>query len=592
MDGFHNELQAMIASHGDKDPDTLLKVLKILDPSLDDAVLAQVMQASGNNLEALCKWLFDEQDPPSTKRQPPDRAKTWCQAAEKEGTIDRSNPRLDGMQVAAPSDALDDRCADAGQNGSLAKSSSETAAGKELDTAHADTSQNDSQANALSDTQVGKALGEAEAQVGVACAPPAKQLPDPDKPSLQIIPEKVLNSLGPEGEDVTVLIRLHQQEGAGTVRTPSDIICVLDVSGSMGAPAKTANSEASGLSLLDVALHGIKTVVNTLEAQDRLAVVLFDHSHEVLFELMAMDEDSRTSAQAKLNQVTTRGATDIWGGLKAGLEVCKRGQVSKDSSTKRLAHLMLLTDGQTADRNKVIPSMLDYQAMHERLPCTVSTMGFGYQIDSPLLAEMAKHGSGSYSFIPDAGFVGTIFVNLMSNLLVTMAQQVSLIIAPEEDAVIKHIYGDFKVTQTGCGTQVELGTLQYGQSKDIIVQMCLKTQGEYLTAQATYELPGSSGQREQTEFVAALTQTIEGDIKQVPPQLFRAKFADTLACALQECQQHFSKDTKAMLTELSREIKGASGNSSDQCTTPKQQQAVCTRPLARNRGGSDCGISR
>jgi len=201
----------------------------------------------------------------------------------------------------------------------------------------------------------------------------------------------------------------------------------------------------------------------------------------------------------------------------------------------------------------VIPSMQTYQATHERLPCTVSTMGFGYGIDSPLLADMAKHGSGSYSFIPDAGFVGTIFVNLMSNLLVTMAQQVSLVLEPDEDAVIKYIYGDFKVTEVGSGSkQVDLGTLQYGQSKDIIVQMCLKTQGAYLIAQASYELPGSSGHREQTDSVEARTQTIEGDIKQVPPQLFRAKFVDTLASALQASQR---KDAAAMLADLSREIK-------------------------------------
>lgn len=31
-------------------------------------------------------------------------------------------------------------------------------------------------------------------------------------------------------------------------------------------------------------------------------------------------------------------------------------------------------------------------------------------------------GSGTFAFIPDAGFVGTVFVNAMSNLLVTMAK--------------------------------------------------------------------------------------------------------------------------------------------------------------------------
>ena len=36
--------------------------------------------------------------------------------------------------------------------------------------------------------------------------------------------------------------------------------------------------------------------------------------------------------------------------------------------------------------------------------------------DSKLLVDMAHGGFGVYSFIPDAGFVGTIFVNYISSL--------------------------------------------------------------------------------------------------------------------------------------------------------------------------------
>jgi len=57
---------------------------------------------------------------------------------------------------------------------------------------------------------------------------------------------------------------------------------------------------------------------------------------------------------------------------------------------------------------------------------------------------------------------------------------------------------------------------------------------------------------ESRQTVEARTQTIEGDIKQVPPQLFRAKFVDTLASALQASPR---KDAAAMLADLSREIK-------------------------------------
>lgn len=47
-------------------------------------------------------------------------------------------------------------------------------------------------------------------------------------------------------------------------------------------------------------------------------------------------------------------------------------------------------------------------------------------LDSRLLTQMADEGLGSHSFIPDAGFVGTVFVNTMTNLMVTFGVQAML----------------------------------------------------------------------------------------------------------------------------------------------------------------------
>jgi hypothetical protein len=57
----------------------------------------------------------------------------------------------------------------------------------------------------------------------------------------------------------------------------------------------------------------------------------------------------------------------------------------------------------------------------------VNTFGFGYELDSQLLEGLAHIGnSGSYAFIPDGAFVGTIFVNAISNLLTTVATNLKL----------------------------------------------------------------------------------------------------------------------------------------------------------------------
>jgi len=59
-------------------------------------------------------------------------------------------------------------------------------------------------------------------------------------------------------------------------------------------------------------------------------------------------------------------------------------------------------------------------------PGIISTFGFGYNMDSPLLRAISQEGGGMYSFIPDSGFVGTTFVNSLANMLVTNASHVVL----------------------------------------------------------------------------------------------------------------------------------------------------------------------
>eukprot|EP00913_Durusdinium_trenchii_P012320 g11565.t1 len=410
-----------------------------------------------------------------------------------------------------------------------------------------------------------------------ATAPPAHPRPPPpegvikiDDPSSkqrfilpQPLPKAVLTASAQKaGEDVDVLLRLEMpnQPVEATARVPVDIICVLDISGSMSMEAKIQSAEGSGgLNLLDVAKHGVKTVMHALQDEDRLALVLFDSHAETTWELTEMTAQGRATCEEKLKQVCTRGATNIWNGLEEGLSVCRRGQVDGN----RLAHLILLTDGQTAMRNEVLPRMEEAKGAEERLPCTVSTFGFGYNIDSDLLVQMAEKGFGVYSFIPDAGFVGTIFVNYISNLLSTMALSAMLLLDPE-GGEIKEVYGGLKMEGTGNGgKRLDLPVLQYGQSKDVVVRMSVAAataEDPYISGTATYKL--ANGQELTTELAEAFPSQAP-NVKEVSLQLFRSRFAHALEEAVQMCEQS-PQGALQVLSLLSDEIgKSLSGGYSD-----------------------------
>merc|ERR1719395_130769 len=73
-----------------------------------------------------------------------------------------------------------------------------------------------------------------------------------------------------------------------------------------------------------------------------------------------------------------------------------------------------------------------YQDTHGgSLPGSLHTFGFGYSLDSGLLEELSTLGDGTYSFIPDAGMVGTIFVHATANLLSCMSTQCKFVVDVE-----------------------------------------------------------------------------------------------------------------------------------------------------------------
>ena len=293
---------------------------------------------------------------------------------------------------------------------------------------------------------------------------------------------------GPANE-LTVLATV--QPPVGTQRTPSDVCCVVDVSGSMGAEATMQNAdgglEAHGLSLLDVVKHAVTTIISILEPTDRLSLVAYSSEARLVFDLIPMDEAGKARATTDLGGLQTGGQTNLWDGLHTGLEVLRRG--SEDGSN-RLSAVLLLTDGQPniCPPRGHLPMLKRYKDQNLRLSATISTFGFGYRLDSELLRDIAAEGDGMYAFIPDSGFVGTAFVNAASNLLVTMGKNAELMLEPAPGVTIvpASVPGGVATQETSWGAQLSIGSLQYGQHRSFTARLTIPTdldQGiPYLTA--------------------------------------------------------------------------------------------------------------
>eukprot|EP00746_Dinoflagellata_sp_MGD_P117851 gnl/MRDRNA2_/MRDRNA2_53815_c0_seq1.p1 gnl/MRDRNA2_/MRDRNA2_53815_c0~~gnl/MRDRNA2_/MRDRNA2_53815_c0_seq1.p1 ORF type:complete len:765 (+),score=152.99 gnl/MRDRNA2_/MRDRNA2_53815_c0_seq1:89-2383(+) len=395
-------------------------------------------------------------------------------------------------------------------------------------------------------------------------------------------------------ESTPVLLSLRPPQGNG--RVPTDIICVI---------AKVQNeqgvSETTGLTILDVTKHAVRTIFNVLEPNDRMAIVSFADDGKIDLKLTAMNEAGQKEAETCIEKLQVRGGTNLWAGVEKGLDVAQAAKASD-----RLTHVLLLTDGVPTcnppkGKGTECEHLREYKENHGgQLPCTLTTFGFGYNLLSKTLTELAEIGSGSYAFIPDSGLVGTVFVNAMSTLLCTMAYSAELCLEPIGDAEFAPepcVLGGHLTTVVPEGTlqpvqrpqlRVNIGTLQFGQSKDVVVRMRFGTKisalpakktpfgrykakslpeetpslvddSPYLNVCLTYKTRNSAGAPKTCTSVVLCTQRQADRAEEVEVQCHRLNAASCISQALSLEREQAA----TIISDLSLAIKGSATSQDD-----------------------------
>merc|ERR1712166_1625908 len=193
---------------------------------------------------------------------------------------------------------------------------------------------------------------------------------DQFKQAMAAAAPKVENPLGGEFEQAACASPTNTQgspaEGLANADAdslvPVDVICVVDVSGSMGTEAKSGE-ESHGLSLLDIVKHAVRVVIGLLGDGDRLALVTYSNSATTVFELTSMNEAGKDGAKTALDTMNPYGGTNIWDGVMTAMDI-----VRNNPREGRMASVMLLTDG-TPNRNPdagIMPTMEEYLTLQTK----------------------------------------------------------------------------------------------------------------------------------------------------------------------------------------------------------------------------------
>ena len=90
-------------------------------------------------------------------------------------------------------------------------------------------------------------------------------------------------------------VKISMVPPEGKERLPHDIVCVMDVSGSMAEEGLVKNKsgvkEGDGLSYLDLLKHATKNIIMSLNENDRFGLISYSDDASVDFELDYMTDE-------------------------------------------------------------------------------------------------------------------------------------------------------------------------------------------------------------------------------------------------------------------------------------------------------------
>ena len=249
-------------------------------------------------------------------------------------------------------------------------------------------------------------------------------------------------------------------EDKSTKVKPVDLICVVDVSGSMMGAA------------INLVLESLKYLINLMDESDNFALVTFSSDATLVSGLTKMTEENKKKILDKISGLNADGSTNIYDGLKTALDLFKDDYSSGD----RIASIILLSDGYDNHNYKdVVNVFKNYlkSTKKDSYVFTLYTFGYGTDFDYELLNQIALIKDGAYFNIAQLSDVGDAFLKIYGSLSTIINVDVQLKI--QSRFKIVDVYGiedmhDANITSgTISSFYVKLIQVVYGKKYDFVL---------------------------------------------------------------------------------------------------------------------------
>jgi uncharacterized protein YegL len=352
---------------------------------------------------------------------------------------------------------------------------------------------------------------------------------------------------------------------AAASRQPVDVVCVLDVSGSMRG------------NKLQLVQDAVSFVTGQMRPEDRLSIVSFNHEAKRCLRLRRMDDRGKDDARRETHGLVSSGGTSIVKGLEAALAVMEQRRHRNPVSA-----LLLLTDGQDGSCQSRLSSLIERAG---RANSAVYAFGFGADHDAAMLSNLAEHAQTPFSFVEDVNHIRAAFAGTIGGLVSVAAQKIELQLSCMCD--LKAVHTPFSVRHDSETVRtVQIPDMFAGERRDVLVELkVLADQSNssdstvLLTASASY-LDLKSGNTTRSPAVTMVTQRpldedqpeLEPDIE-VVAQRCRVEVTQALGEARGHGDAGRFSDAQASLSKGQERLKAAASNAMSSMLELELQEA-------------------
>ena len=243
-------------------------------------------------------------------------------------------------------------------------------------------------------------------------------------------------------------------------RTPTDLVVVLDRSGSMsGEP-------------LDFARAAVFELLGQLQPEDRFGLVTYATGGRVAIGLEHANPTSRARWRAVVEGLGANGGTNMARGLDLA-----HGLLSDSERSGRSPRVVLISDGHANQGDHSLDGLRARAARAVPGEYVLSSVGVGQGFDETVMSAVSDAGTGNFYYLPDLRRLAGVFADEFAAARERVARALEVRVEPGDGVEVVSV-GGLPLERDGHGVRFRPGDLFAGQERRLWLTLRAPTHAE------------------------------------------------------------------------------------------------------------------